>query len=148
MKNITDYFKNKIMNEESYVKFKFCDKFIGTNDVSDSKRLRYLDHELRPFRMNEVVPPQRYLKSVDLLLTDDAAEWTEGNGEVSRLLRLENPTAADVAQFVILFKDRFPVHNAEDTQASISMELQSLKQRSGERGTPKTAMEGTNRRLN
>ncbi len=43
--------------------------------------MKKLEHELVNFKMNGVVPPAKFLDSINLLLTDDAAEWAETNPE-------------------------------------------------------------------
>lgn len=55
--------------------------------------------------MNGSIPPRKFLESVDLLLTDDAAELAKTNPDASRLLAEENPTALSATAFKGLFQD-------------------------------------------
>ena len=59
--------------------FTFCGCFGGKGTISVARWLLKLEHELTQYRENGTIPPDRFINSINLLLTDDAAEWAETN---------------------------------------------------------------------
>ena len=72
------------------------------------------------------MPPKKFLESVDLLLTDDAAEWAETCPDAVRLLADENPTVQFMITFRNLFQERFPAKSVETSTMSFDLELSNL----------------------
>lgn len=63
--------------------------------------------------------PQRFLTSVDLLLTDEAAEWAETNADAVQTLATPDPTDANVTAFKNLIQERSPAKIIETSTALI-----------------------------
>ena len=112
--------------------FALCGTFSGTS-IPASRWLIKFNHEMKGYRDQEgVIPPDTYLESLNMLLTDDAAEWAESHPDAIRLLAEPNPTAATVESFKTLFCERFPTKTVEVTPLSFDVELAELHQRTDE----------------
>lgn len=113
--------------------FTFCGTFSGKGTISASRWIEKLEFELTVYKINGVIPSVRFMTSIDLLLTDDAAQWAEINPDAARLLSLSKPTAKDVTTFKGLFQERFPAKSSiEISTVSFDQELQGLQQNSQE----------------
>ena len=112
--------------------FTFCGCFSGKGAISAARWLKKLEHELNPYKENGVIPPGRYMDSINLLLTDDAAEWAETNAEAAGLLSQEDPTPESVTAFRNLFQERFPAKTVETSNTSFDTELGEMKQKPDE----------------
>ncbi len=88
--------------------------------------------KLSGYKVNDVINPTTYLDSLNMLLTDDAAEWAESHSEAVRLLAIKEPTAQDLANFKSLLCERFPTKAVEIFLISFDVELSELHQRSDE----------------
>ena len=112
--------------------FTFCGCFDGKGTISAARWLLKLEHELTQYRENGIIPPDRFINSVNLLLTDDAAEWAETNLDAARLLEDEDPTTESVASFRTLFQERFPAKRVESPATNFHSELGEFRQGSNE----------------
>ena len=87
--------------------FAFCGTFSGAS-VPASRWLPKFNHEMKGYRTSDgTVPPDIYLESLSILLTDDAADWAENHLDAVRLLAVENPTQQIVDHFWSLLCERF-----------------------------------------
>lgn len=110
-------------------KFSFCGKFTG-KDVSATHWPKAFSHELEDFQDAEGnIPPKTYLKYLDLLLIDNAADWLETNADASRLMESVSPSQDTIEHFVSLIKERFPSKAVEELLLSFHAELLELRQR-------------------
>lgn len=112
--------------------FSFCGTFSGTGTVSAARWLKRLDHEFSGYKIDGVVKPFTYLDSLNMLLTDDAAEWAESHPDAIRLLAIEDPTAQDLENFKSLLCERFPTRSVEVSPIPFDAELAELHQRPDE----------------
>ena len=112
--------------------FKFCGKFAGK--TSAARWLKALNHELESLKDESTskVPLEKYLTYLDMLMTEDAADWVEENQDASRLLAKEDPDQDTVDQFISLFKERFPSKISEAAPVTFDSELSELKQKEDE----------------
>ena len=56
--------------------FAMCGTFSGTTGISASRWLIKFNHEMKGYRTeNGSIPADTYLESLNMLLTDDAADW-------------------------------------------------------------------------
>lgn len=105
--------------------FAFCGTFSGKDTARWIKKLEF---ELGPQKIDGIIPAQRLLTSVDLLLTDEAAKWAETNPDAVRILASPEPTETDVTTFKNLFQERFPAEVVETSVVSFNLELSELHQ--------------------
>ncbi|MCJ1464755.1 hypothetical protein MMC07_003368 [Pseudocyphellaria aurata] len=112
--------------------FTFCGCFDGKGNISAARWLLKLEHELAQYQTNGIIPPDRFIDSINLLLTNDAAEWAETNPDAARLLGEEEPTTESVTTFRNLFQERFPAKTVESSSLDFYTELNELKQRHDE----------------
>ena len=118
--------------QQSGPTFALCGTFSGTT-IAASRWLIKFNHEMKGYRSSDGnIPPDLYLESLNMLLTDDAADWAESHPEAVRMLSDPNPTADTVERFKSLFCDRFPSKIVELTPVSFDVELAELNQRSDE----------------
>ena len=75
------------------------------------------------------IPPDTYLESLNMLLTDDAADWAESHPDAVRLLAEPEPTQVTVDNFKTLFCERFPTKAVEITPVPFDVELADLRQK-------------------
>ena len=112
--------------------FNFCGCFSGKGNISAARWLKKLEYELTPHRVDGTVPPSKLLECINLLLTDEAAEWAETNPDAARLLGDEKRTAETAFAFRNLFQERFPARSIDLPTVSFDIELSELKQRPDE----------------
>lgn len=105
--------------QQSGPTFSFCGTFSGAGNVSAARWIKRLEHELSGYKVNGVINPSTYLDSLNMLLTDDAAEWAESHPEAIRLLAIEEPTAQDLANFRSLLCERFPTKAVEISRSPL-----------------------------
>lgn len=74
------------------------------------------------------IPPRLWFKSVDVLLTDEAAIWAETTPDVARLLDSPVSTERDVRAFRTRFLEKFPFRFAQDNYRTFDAEIQDLAQ--------------------
>lgn len=111
--------------------FPFCGHFSGKEGISALrwlKRLEWelepygtikrLDWELLPYGPNGEISPKLLMKSINVLLTGEAAAWAETCHEALSLLSIENPDVQDVKRFKSLFQARFPAQSDGSTAQS------------------------------
>ena len=112
--------------------FKFCGKFSGK--TSAARWLKSFNHELECCKDETTgrVPPGKYLSYLDLLMTEDAADWAEENPDAAKHLATDAPTQDTVDNFLALFKERFPSKAIETTPITFDSELADLKQKQDE----------------
>lgn len=108
--------------------FNFCGCFFEKGAISATKWLKKLKHELRLFKEGGVISSNRFIDSVNFLLTDDAAEWAETNMNAVRLLTEENFIADTIASFKTLFQERFPVRIVKSSAINFHTELEDFRQ--------------------
>ena len=113
--------------------FAFCGTFSGTGTTSASRWLKKFEHELAGYKTDDgSIPPKVYLANLDMLLEDEASEWSESQPEAIRLLALADPTQDDVTMFKSLLCERFPSKAVELYPVPFSVELSELKQKDEE----------------
>lgn len=67
--------------------FAFCGTFSGKEGSSASRWLKKFEYELSYYKDNTgTIPTHIYLDQLDMLLTDDAADWAESHPDAARLL--------------------------------------------------------------
>lgn len=106
----------------------FCGNFSGKDDLSASRWLAKIEWEITKDVSSDEVPPKTFLKAIYLLVTEDAAAWTESNQEASEILAKRNPTQADVDTFCGLFQARFPARTYETSPENYNQELEDFHQ--------------------
>jgi hypothetical protein len=116
--------------QQSGPTFAFCDTFSGTGNVSVARWLKCLEHELSGYKVNGIINSNTYLDSLNVLLTDDAAEWAESHSEAIRLLAIEEPTAQDLVRSLLC--ERFSTKAVELSPIPFDVELSELRQRPDE----------------
>lgn len=118
--------------------FTFCGFFSGNEGgVSSARWLKRLEWELEPYEPRDQSQPsyqRNFLRSVDLLLTEDAATWADTSEEISSLLSMTHPNVQDVIKFKDLFQARFPNESVEPVSAAagFNAELRDLCQMNDE----------------
>jgi hypothetical protein len=112
--------------------FSICGSFSGKGALSASRWLKRFEWEIQAYAVGGVVPSARYLSTLDLLLTDEAADWAETNPDVINLLLDPAPTELTIAHFKSLFQERFPAKSLEISPVSFDVELNDLRQRPDE----------------
>lgn len=115
--------------------FTFCGDFSGMEgQISAARWLKRLEWELEPSRLSGDDFAKFFLKSVDLLLTEDAAKWADTSEEVSSLLSMAKPSSHDMTRFKDLFQARFPGKLFEPASTSFNFDtaLHRLRQRMDE----------------
>ena len=108
--------------------FSFCGTFSGKDGISAARWLKKVMWELEPYEVNGQIHPKALLRSVDLLLTGEAATWAETFEEVSSLLSMVDPHLETVTRFKNLFQARFPAKSYDSTPTSFDDELHDLTQ--------------------
>lgn len=109
--------------------FAFCGTFSGKDNISAAKWIKRLEFELTPYQDgNGVIPARKFLSSVDLLLSDEAAEWAEIDQDAVKLLTDPDPTAQTVSTFKDQFQQRFPSKFAALPTKSLNQQLSELHQ--------------------
>lgn len=94
--------------------------------------MRKLEHELNQFKIDGVIPFERFMDSINLFFTDDAVEWAETNMNAMRLLGNEELIAEIVFSFRILFQERFFAKIVEFPAVTFHIELDDFRQNSDE----------------
>ena len=98
--------------------FVICGTFLGTTGVSASCWFIKFNHEMRGYRDEDgTISADTYLESLNVLLTDDAADWAESHPDAIRLLAEPEPTQATMESFKALFCEKFPSKAVEITQS-------------------------------
>ena len=82
--------------------------------------------------MNGAVPPATLLECINLLLTDEAAEWAVTNPDAARLLADKELTAETALAFRNLLQERFLARSIDSFTVSFDMELSELKRKPDE----------------
>lgn len=108
--------------------FALCGHFSGKEGISAARWLKKVEWELEPCEINGQIPPKVLLRSVDLLLTEEAAAWAEAFDEISTILSMEDPSVQAVKRFKSLFQARFPAKSYDSTSAGFDVELRDLVQ--------------------
>ena len=109
--------------------FAICGTFSGTNGVPASRWLVKYNHEMKGYKTEDgSIPADTYLEFLNVLLTDDAADWAESHPDAVRLLNEPEPTQATVDSFKALFCNRFPTKAVEITPVPFDIEVQDLRQ--------------------
>lgn len=122
------------MEKKARPTFAICGTFSGGKE-SAAKWLKKFDLEIEEYLDDEGhFPPGKYLSTLDVLLTEDASDWSESNPIAIRLLHEAetNPTNQTVEDFRALFCERFPSKVVEASSIPFDLEIIELKQRSEE----------------
>lgn len=94
--------------------FAICGTLSGTTGISASRWPINFNHETKGYKVeDESIPPNTYLESLNMLFSDDAADWAESNSDAVRLLAEPEPTQATVYSLKSLFCERFPTKAVE-----------------------------------
>lgn len=116
--------------------FAFCGTFSGkdASGISAARWLKKFEHEMSGYKSENdgTIPAQTYLDSLSMLLTDDAAEWSESHPDAIRLLAETSPNPQTVDSFKSLFCERFPSKAVEVTPVPFDVELSDLRQKPDE----------------
>ena len=107
--------------------FKFCGYYNG-KDMPATKWLKKLDWELEGYAVAGTVPPHRYTQAFGLLLTEDAATWSETHPQAVEILGSDDPDEQSVKAFRSLLVARFPTKSTEVSSISFDTELSELRQ--------------------
>ncbi len=73
--------------------FSFCDIFSDIDHVFAAHWLKWLKHELSKYKIDEVINLIIYLDILNMLLTNDAAEWAKFHSDAIHLLSIKDLTA-------------------------------------------------------
>lgn len=112
--------------------FAFCGPFPGQMNISANRWFRKFDYEMSGFCIDGRIPADKYLSFLNMLLTEDAAEWADSYPDAIRLLEDPNPTQETVDSFKALLCDRFPSRIVEVVPVPFDVELSELKQKEDE----------------
>lgn len=114
--------------------FAFCGHFAGDGSVSTTRWLKKCNHEMSSYKAanNNTIPADLYLENLSMLLTSEAATWSESYSEAIHFLAEPNPAQVTVNQFKALLCERFPSNAVELTPIPFDVELAELKQREDE----------------
>ena len=114
--------------------FAFCGTFSGQGNISAARWLKKFDHEMAGYKTGSppTIPPNTYLDSLSMLLTDEAAEWSESHPTAVHLLGETSPTSDSVSSFRALLCERFPSKAIEITPIPLDLELSDLHQNKDE----------------
>ena len=113
-------------------RFTFCGTFSGKDNISAAQWIKKLKFELGPFKVNNAIPAQRLLSSIDLLLTDEVRKWAETNLDAVQILASSDSSDANVTAFKNLFQEKFPAEAVEAPAVSFDLEFSELHQRKDE----------------
>ncbi|KAF6238681.1 hypothetical protein HO173_003187 [Letharia columbiana] len=112
--------------------FATCGNFSGTTGMSASKWLRKFDFDMEDYQDEEGrFPPAKYLGYLDMLLVDDASEWSESHPEAVRLLTEAEHSGSQqtIQQFRAIFCEKFPSKAVEVSAIPFDVEIADLHQR-------------------
>lgn len=74
--------------------FQFSGPFSGTEGISASSWLKKLQYDLKPYyQSGSPAYASEYIKAIDALLTEEAAEWAEGNPLIQARITNHSPTS-------------------------------------------------------
>ena len=108
--------------------FVFCGTFSGKGDISASKWLKKFEYEMAGYKNNNVIPADRYLSAIELLLVEEASVWSETDLDVAGWLAEENPTQNTVTLFKTRFIQKYPARLAESAPFNFDAEMADLRQ--------------------
>ena len=89
--------------------FLLSGSFNGLDNICGETWIKRFEYEHQTFlQSGESIPADTYLKTAEMLMTEDAAVWIRAIPQVSALFAKPLPTDADVATFRALFIIEFP----------------------------------------
>ena len=112
--------------------FSTCGNFIENTEISEAKWLRKFDFNIKDCQdVKGPFPPDRYLRYLDMLLIENASNWSESNPKAIRLLAEPEmiPTQQIIQQFRAVFCERFPSKAVKATYIPSDIEITELRQR-------------------
>ena len=113
--------------------FAYCGLFSGQENISAGRWLLKFEHEMSRYRAADGdISPDGYLGSLNMLFTEDAAEWSKNHPDAVRLLAEPKPTHQTVTSLKSLLCDQFPSRVVEVVPVPIDVELAELRQRTKE----------------
>lgn len=112
--------------------FAFCECFTGKRIISKARWLKKLEYELNFFKVDEIISFERFIDSINFLLSEEAVEWVEISPNAVRLLGEEEFTAETMFSFRSLFQERFLAKSVESSTTSFYIELEEFHQKQDE----------------
>ena len=112
--------------------FSTCGNFLENAEISEAKWLRKFDFDIKDCQdAKGPFPPDRYLRYLDMLLIENASNWSESNPKAIRLLAEPEmtPTQQIIQQFRAVFCERFPSKAVKATSIPSDIEITELRQR-------------------
>ncbi len=122
----------KMLYQQIDLIFSFCDIFSDIDHVFAARWLKWLEHELSEYKIDEVINLVIYLNSLNMLLTNDVIKWAEFHSDVIHLLLIKNLTAQNLTSFKFLLCERFSSKAIKIFFISFNVKLFELRQRSDE----------------
>jgi hypothetical protein len=111
--------------------FAFCEIFSDIENISASRWLMKYEHEMSDYKQqDDRISSNKYLSSLNMLLIDEATEWSKSHSDAIRLLNDSSSTHDTIDAFKSLFCDRFSSRVVEIVSVLIDVELAELKQKS------------------
>ena len=89
--------------------FAFCDIFFDQNNISTSRWLKKFEHEMFDYKtiIIDAIFVDKYLKSLNMLLIDDVANWFENHFDAIRLFNNSIFIQLTIISFKSLLCERF-----------------------------------------
>ena len=118
-----------IMNQSFEFIFIFCECFFEKKTIFAVRWLRKLKHELISFKLFETISFEKFINSVNLLLIDDAADWTEVNMNAVHFLSEDDFIEKTMFTFKILFQKRFSAKTVKLSAVNFYAKLKEFRQK-------------------
>ena len=113
--------------------FRLSGPFSGAEGISASTWLKKLQYDLKPYyQLGSSAYAFEYIEAIDVLWTEEAAEWAEGNSLMQARITKLSPTSDDVEAIKQLMQDSFPQRSSEVHTFDIKTEFENLRPRSDE----------------
>ncbi|MCJ1352844.1 MAG: hypothetical protein MMC33_002828 [Icmadophila ericetorum] len=107
--------------------FTFCSTFSGKNGQSGQRWLQKFEYEHERYLVaGSRITPEIYLRTVDMLLVEDAETWADTTAQVAELFLEKSPCQDDVEKFKALFNHKYPARAT--IQFNFTSEIGKLRQ--------------------
>ena len=96
-------------SESYYPDFKFCGTFNGKDGQSGHRWLQKFEYEHEwHLLVGSLIAPETYLRTVNMLLVEDAEIWADTTAQVVELFLERSPCQDNVETFKVLFTLKYP----------------------------------------
>ncbi|KAL9076268.1 MAG: hypothetical protein Q9161_000984 [Pseudevernia consocians] len=112
--------------------FSTCGNFLENAEIFEAKWLRKFDFDIKDSQdAKGPFPADRYPRYLDMLLIENASNWSESNPKVIRLLAEPEmrSTQQIIQHFRAVFCERFPSKAVKATSIPSDIEITELRQR-------------------